>query len=413
MPPPIIKIKFENKCYNCGKRYRSKHSCYSPRRKTKKPPEQSLEISPCLPVFPYDGLAKHLLERSNNESLALSAREKAVDLANEVVQDCDLQLKAKITYRHSVLMRLKGDVKGSQQIIQAFLSSIDSRSIGLTPEDQASLHISQANNHAYHLDFQEAHKEVRRCALVCLWNGVLCIGRLMRGEGNFQEAKTCFETCQRSPDLPKSKLLLVISGLADIYCELDGTTGDSSYLSKAEALVAPEIEKLRQSFVPSRGFRRLLLSLLEIEIKRGNHGAASSLVSELFGMYNGMQEPDIVDRLGHIRTLIAFARLSPTNEEAISRWNSVLTWGHLYNPLDGDVFLCGVVYLFLCLAWYQLGDINSSWASFQSALEVIRTKRRQYFIPGVGTYVFYQILDQVRSTIDWADPCIDTSLSRE
>jgi len=100
--------------------------------------------------------------------------------------------------------------------------------------------------------------------------------------------------------------------------------------------------------------------LVEIETKRGNYNAAGPLVSELLSIYIGIREPDIIDWLGYIRTLVAFACLSSPGWEAILRWTDVLTWGHLYNPLDGDVFICGLVYLFLCLVWYELGDADKS-----------------------------------------------------
>ena len=339
---------------------------------------------------------------------ALSTREKAVELANELVEDCNIQLRAKIAYRRSVLMRLKGDVVCSQQIIQTFLSSLSSSANSLYVEDLASLYISQANNYAYYLRFQEAHMEAQRWAprqdCLVLWDHVLCVGRLMRGQGNFQAAKTCFETCLQSPDLPKSKRLLVKSALADVYCELDEAIEEASYLLRAEDLVRPEIEQFRQSAArTSKGFRRLLMALLEIEIKKSNHGDAGVLVCELLNQFTSLEEPDIVDRLGHVRTLVAFARLSPTWEESLSRWNNVLIWGRHYNPQDEDVFMCGVVYLFLCLAWYHLGHAEKSKEIFQVAMNVIAKRRHQYFIPGVGTYLFRGIYSQVQSMTGWME----------
>jgi len=63
----------------------------------------------------------------------------------------------------------------------------------------------------------------------------------MCGEGKFEVAQTCFETCLSLPDLPKSKLILVKLYLADVYCELDGNS-DAFYFLRAEVFVRPEIE---------------------------------------------------------------------------------------------------------------------------------------------------------------------------
>lgn len=41
-------------------------------------------------------------------------------IANKVVDGDNCQLQAKVTYRYSVLLRLKGDIKASEEIIQSF-----------------------------------------------------------------------------------------------------------------------------------------------------------------------------------------------------------------------------------------------------------------------------------------------------
>ena len=102
-----------------------------------------------------------------------------------------------------------------------------------------------------------------------------------------------------------------------------------------------------------------------------------------------------MDRLGHVRALIAFARLSPNLNDAAGRWSEVLTLNRYYNPLEGDMFTCGVVHLFLCFTWYRLGDICKSRQSFWNAAKVIKEKRPQFLIPGVGTYLFQEARGKV------------------
>ncbi|KAB5560317.1 hypothetical protein GE09DRAFT_911368, partial [Coniochaeta sp. 2T2.1] len=318
------------------------------------------------------------------------------------------QLQADITYRRSVLLRLQGDVEASDRSIQTFLSNLGSE-VMLAPEDLARLCLSQAINHAYHLRFEGAAGELLRvrrwltdenCSL--LWDHMLCVGRLKRRTGEFPAAKTCFELCLRSAGLPEPKLLLVKSALADVYCEMDELSKGGSYLSWADDLVRPEIQRLKKSCAPSsKGFRRLLMSLLEIKIKSDKHAEAGPMVKELLDIYAQLREPDIVDRLGHIRTLIAHARLAPSLEEAVRRWNDVIQLGTSYYPSDTDVFMCGVVYLHLYLAKYQQGFVDESRETLRRAMDVLGRNRRQFLIPGVETYLYHSVRSRVQSTTVW------------
>lgn len=72
----------------------------------------------------------------------------------------------------------------------------------------------------------------------------------------------------------------------------------------------------------------------------------------------------MVDQLGHLRALIAFARLSPGPEEARKIWEDILMWNRFYYPSEEEVFTCGVVYLYFCDIWYKLGDIDKGMESF-------------------------------------------------
>lgn len=45
---------------------------------------------------------------------------------------------------------------------------------------------------------------------------------------------------------------------------------------------------------------------------------------EVSGLYEKVIDPDIADRLGHLRSIITFTRISPLSE-AETRWNYVLT----------------------------------------------------------------------------------------
>ncbi|OBT55414.1 hypothetical protein VE04_03611 [Pseudogymnoascus sp. 24MN13] len=324
-----------------------------------------------------------------------------------------LRQRAEITYQQSVLLRLKGNIMDSVHIIETFLLSLNNSE--LANGDLVALHLSQATNHAYCFNFEEAHQEIKKCIPVyglpgkeehLLWDQILCAGRILRGEGHFEEAKVCFESCLRTPGLRQYKRLLVTSALADVYCELDGLgREDDAYLSRANIMVGVEVEKLKlASSQHLKGYWRLLLSHVEIKIKQGYHDDAEDLIRELLARFGSLQEPDIMDRLGHVRALIAFARVSPSVYDALHRWNDVLVWNRYYNPLEEEVFTCAVVYLFLCITSYNLGDIDQSVESFNKAVRVVDGKGPQFLIPGVGTYLFHSVSSCVESTTGWRLP---------
>lgn len=118
-------------------------------------------------------------------------------------------------------------------------------------------------------------------------------------------------------------------------------------------------------------------------------------------IYDNLRELDIVDRLGHIRALISFARVSQALEDALERWTDVLVWNRFYNPFEEEVFTCGVVYFFICVTFYALGESERSFESFSRAIGVVQKQCRQFLIPGIGTYLYDEVYLQVQSITGW------------
>lgn len=294
--------------------------------------------------------------------------------------------------------------------ISLFMRGVAATSDTMANECLASLYLSQAANCICQFNFPQAHRELRRWVPRNLpghenliWDQVFCIGRILRGEGNFEEAKVCFEQCLETPGLRRPKRLLAKSALADVYCELDCARDQLRYLlSRAKAMLESVIEQLRLSDSRHlKGYRRLLLSLAEVNLKQGHLHNVDLVARELLAIYPRLNGLDMVDRLGHVRALISFARISPTSEVAVNRWNDVLRHNRLYNPFEEEVFTCGVVYLCLSSAWDMAGNIVRSMECFHTALAVLKRKRRQFLIPGLGTYIFHNVWDQVQHTSWW------------
>jgi tetratricopeptide (TPR) repeat protein len=239
---------------------------------------------------------------------------------------------------------------------------------------------------------------------------LFCKGRILRGEGRFDQATDCFERCFATAKLPTSKRILFISHLSDLYCELDFQQRANAYQSayptytaKGRKIVEHEIGKMRDCGWPLPSLRRLLLSLLEVEIRQERYKKAESIITELLGIYSRIPEPDINDRLGHVRALIAKARISPLVEME-ARWDSALLQNRTYNPEEEEVFTCGVIYLFITLARLQHENVNGAKLIFEKAVQVIRRRPPQFLIPGIGTYLFQFVTSNLHSGAGWNLP---------
>ncbi|KAK2797695.1 hypothetical protein FQN50_009119 [Emmonsiellopsis sp. PD_5] len=93
-----------------------------------------------------------------------------------------LRLQIESTYQQSIVMRLNGDIEGSERTIKLFTSDL-ARSGFLQREDLTTLYLSQAMNHMYSFQFDKAHEEIAGLPgnqEHLLWDYILCVGRIMR-----------------------------------------------------------------------------------------------------------------------------------------------------------------------------------------------------------------------------------------
>lgn len=360
-----------------------------------------------------------LLSASNFEKLG--DRAELLMMAARLQPDPpELHLRAEIAHRLSVVFRALGRISDSMRIITDFFDSQRRDPNQVSDHLLGLLHLSQANNQAYRFNFGRAREESRKwcpshdnlsdAEFRLLYEQMSCTGRILKGEGRFDEARLCFEGCLAIRDLPRPKRRLLASHLSDVYCELDyiyrnsdcQSVPPSTYLERGSELVHRELRACRK---PSKGYQRLLLSLIEIEIRQDHLDRAEQLISELLGTYSKIAEPDINERVGHVRTLVARARVSQL-PDAEGHWIAALLQNRTYNPQENEVFTCGVIYLFISYVRLQLEDLDGFRAFVRKAVEVLRRERRQFLIPGVGTYLFDTVRSDLQSKTGWIVPDI-------
>ncbi|KAF1938205.1 hypothetical protein EJ02DRAFT_410808 [Clathrospora elynae] len=366
--------------------------------------ETGLELPHC------EDTAETLLAASRLETA--STREKLLtQAANSGSYLHKTHLKAEIAHEWSVFFRSKGRILDSERTIRQFLQyQVPNTRTLCVPLGR--LRISQAYNLVYKFDFSTAHEALKwlpsndnlsKGEVHLLCDQLFCSGRILRGEGRFEEAKHCFDNCLTTIGLPKSKRLLIASHLSDLHCKLDyahSSNPSQTLLEEAKEMVVREICGARESCRHSRGLRRLLLSLLEINIRQGHFHEAGTLIKELMDMYDKLSEPDVNDKVGHVRALIAQARISQVYEAELC-WMAALNQNNIYNPGEEEVFTCGIIYLFLSFTRLQLGRVEESTHASRQAREVISRKRPQYLIPGIGTYYFDSATFELQSRAGW------------
>jgi tetratricopeptide (TPR) repeat protein len=326
-------------------------------------------------------------------------------------------LQAEAIHQQSVISRLEGDITNSNRLLQEFLDHSEMATRLESRHILGLLHLSRAANYAYLFDFVSADKELKMWSpptnitekiLDVVWSQIHAAAGISRGQGHFEVARTFYESCLKQQPLSESKRYLALSHLADTYVEVDHLQQSTpqyteDLLVKAETLIRPIVERLRLHAPRSKGFRRLLLSLSEIEIRRNRFDAAKHLLQEVSNIYATLVEPDIVDRLGHVRAFIALARIAPFSE-AESCWMNALNLGRRYNPDEEEVFIVALIFLFLCFTRLRNGDQEGGKAAFDYAAGICRTKPPQYLIPGAGTYLFDYTQHQIVSIAGWRLP---------
>ena len=353
----------------------------------------------------------------------MSNRKDLLKIAAKLHEDPELaDTQAMIVHRQSVLLRLCKKTTESQGLIQQFLNRPFTRISPRLHSLLGLLHLSQAENWAYHFNHQQVYHEAQKwdpgdnpsvMQLYVLRTKLKVLGLSYIGEGLFEDAQAAFEGCLASMKPQDSERFLIKSHLADVSCEVEYlrrkefAPPDAVYLDEAEKILSTDIEHLRASGQYPRQLRRLLLSLVEVEIIRGRKSVAERLIEDLLAVYDTLAEHDINDQVGHVRALIAWARISEPSK-AIVRWHTALCWNKIYNPSEDDVFTCGVIFLFISLAHFKFGNIDESQASFERAAEILSREQPQFLMPGVGTYLYDFVRRELLSVARWPLTTIGT-----
>ena len=338
-------------------------------------------------------LANHVIEPLLYfaESGSLDTRRTAADRASKMLHKAaPNHLRASVALFQSIIHRLDGDFAGSDLKIQHCQSirSAMRRDHAL----MGRLHLSRVENM-----IQRHDRDIT--ALIYDWEPLhppshleadtnrrllLTTAKFFQSVGRFSVARDSLENCLA---LTSQRLLstrsqpLIVSRLADIYCELEEW-------ERARAVVEPEIDGLSRQGKCGRSLRRLILALVEVDIGQGRLGIAEKSLEEVIHPQI-TAELDINDQLLRVRALIARARIPHYHclySEALARWGVALHEVQQHSSFKhGRGFTTAVIYLSMAHAQLRNGDKRGGRQSWESAVDILRGEKSDYWIPVVAT----------------------------
>ena len=332
-----------------------------------------------------------------------------VDAATRAVRKVtSIPDRAALVQRLSVLYRHKGHILKSQRIITDFLNhDVVESELGAENYVQR-LQLSAARNKIYQFDYDGAYQMISTWSLPkdgtsdldlrLRSERLLTTARILRGCGQFHEALECFEGYLKSAVSTEEQRSRAIAHLSDCCCEIEYANRTElsrplsrlPFLDHARHRLEAAMYSLNAGETPSFAHRHLWLSLIEIDIQQGRLRQAEGPIDALLDVYAERPNLGLDDKVSHIRTIIAKARVSRTGESE-EWWKTALAQNAAYNPDEEEVFTCGIIHLALAAAQ----ALNDSSANVRSRLEraigVLQTKLPRFLIPGLGTYIFEDI----------------------
>ena len=364
------------------------------------------EPRPALPAHARDSLVEASLAIC--KSVATSRANSVISVLAEI-QDIGIpdHLRMAIANQQSILLRFKGDHDRSDIVIQDILERIATDSTDIRSHcSYGRLLLSRTENAILRKDFNKvafylASWEVKssppsglELQVVRMKNTV--IGRVSRYEGQFEHARYCLEECLKTIPSDASRYH-VMHHLADVYCEL-------GISEEAENLVLDEVKQLRaRGKQRSRHFRRLALPLAEAFIEQRTLEAARTILGELLNIFEGVISHDVVDQLGHVRSMIGLARVDWYQSrwfEARQSLESALGLTGKYKTFSKRNFYIGVIHLFLSVVHFELRQYPEARKALASANDILCRQVARHFMPGMGSY-FLERLVLIAESFQW------------
>ncbi|KAF5583674.1 mfs multidrug transporter [Fusarium subglutinans] len=222
-------------------------------------------------------------------------------------------LHASVVLFGSILYRVDGELAKSEAQIREFLWRGPRPSNRRDHALEGRLHISQMENKikCYDKDVPlfackwEAQQPLSTLDMEVTFRLQSTAARYFQSIGDFDAARVSPEellSLGRIKPIPTNSRRVLLGRLSDVYCEM------GEYI-KATEILEPELEHINPSDRVRRGFRRLILALVEANIGLKQLDAAESALEELLCDLPPCPD-DINDQQLHMRKLLVSARIA-------------------------------------------------------------------------------------------------------
>lgn len=341
---------------------------------------------------------------------SVASRLTATELASKLLKkSTPYYLQASAVLFRSILYRLDGDMAKSEAQIRNFYKQDIPPKTRRDHALQGRLHISQIENKikCYEPDVAsfiyqwEVEQPMSTLDIEITSRVQSAAARLFQSIGDLEAAKAFLEqflSLKRATPTPVNTRRVIISRLADIYCEL-------REYPKVTEILQPELEGSTAPDRASRLYRRLMLALMEANVGFGRSDAAYRVLKKTQDI--AFPEPDnLHDELLHMRTLFGAARIAHMGSdraEAVLRWRFALQEVermHILKSTRG--FTSAIGYLSMAHAQLSIGDRHGARHSWLIGAAVLKSEICEFWIPVASTVWLREIATDVHKSEGWS-----------
>lgn len=363
------------------------------------------------------------LSKSYHNKIAevLLAAAKVPDIRGQVIpkiaeyldETSPLSLRAEAVLEQSILYRLHGDYDRSESTIHDFcchcgcqvddclsnfFRSRASEMQGRIRAIYGLLHRSHLENLVQREKYDLASRQIgdwpepsSQMEWATYSSRTLTSCKIYRSQGDFEVVRQTIEMCLKTLHDYEAVYPRVICQLLDAYSDLELPDLSAQLLSSM---------KEKHTGTP---LRRILVSSIDIDIQRGRYFEAKETIMHICGDFEAMQNLNISNELLHVRSLIAYARVShmcSEFSEALQRWKVVLEHVKRYVSFRGEGFTYAVIHLSISLAHLQLNAPRDAASAFEQGTRVLRATKRDYWIPTLQKWHRY-VLSEIYLKSGW------------
>lgn len=316
--------------------------------------------------------------------------------------------------RKSGLLRLSGDIPGSQTLINdtLFRTAKPGRTIANDTRCNAErgfLYLSMAENFQIVGKYQDsehwantwAHEEVTSLStleLLVIRDKHALLVKIMHYKGNFEGAMDVLKMCGITVAGDDTAKANIVNHEAEVLCELGEPRNALQVLEEHQPYFA---NAKRPQAIESKGWRRLELCRIMALTQLESFEDAKEHANRLAGFYKPTQNLDLIDEFIRLRLKIYQAiilHLTIDSRKNDARWDeAVILWENVHTEMGSSKafgsggFDNSVVFLWFTHATLkQNGEIGDR-ASFDEARR-ITSEAKEYDIVGFGTHWLSRIL---------------------